>query len=80
LCNPQQWWQQWDCAYLRRAEKGTELRIPLSKGEGENVAIPIEPVVLEEVRVHRELNEDRYRLKAPAFTGEEAVEEIIQEF
>jgi len=47
-----------------------ELPILLSKGEGENVAIPIEPVVLEKVRVHRELNEDRYWLKAPAFMGE----------
>jgi len=37
------------------AEKGTELPIPLNEGEGDNVAIPIEPVVLEEVRLHREL-------------------------
>jgi len=49
-------------------------------GEGDNVAIPIEPVVLEEVRVHIELYEDRYRLKAPAFMDEEAVEQFIQEF
>jgi len=40
----------------------------------------VDPVVLEEVRVPRELNEDRYRLKAPTFTGEEAVEQFIQEF
>jgi len=62
------------------AEEGTELPIPLNEGEGDNVAIPIKPVVLEEVRVHRELYEDRYRLKAPTFTGEEAVEQFIQEF
>jgi len=62
------------------AEEGTELPIPLNEDEGDNVAIPIEPVVLEEVRVHRELYEDRYRLKAPAFTGEEAVGQFIQEF
>jgi len=35
---------------------------------------------MEEVKVPRELNEDRYRLKAPTFTGEEAVEQFIQEF
>jgi len=57
-----------------------ELPIPLNEGEGDNVAIPIESVVLEKVRVSRELNEDRYRLKAPAFTAEEAVEQSFQEF
>jgi len=62
------------------AEEGTELPIPLNKGERDNVAILIEPVVLEEARVRRELYEDRYRLEAPAFTGEEAVEQFIQEF
>jgi len=36
--------------------------------------------VLEEVRTPRELNEDRYWLKAPTFTGEEEVEQFIQEF
>jgi len=62
------------------AEEGTELPIPLNKGEEDDVAIPIEPVVLEEVKVPRELNEDRYRLKAPTFSGEEAVEQFIQGF
>jgi len=80
LCKLQQWWQQWDFAYVRIAEEGTELPIPLNEGEEDNVAIPIEPVVLEEVRVPRELNEDRYRLKAPTFTGDETVEQFIQEF
>jgi len=61
-------------------EEGTELPIPLNEGEEDNVAIPIEPVVEEEVIVPRELNEDRYRLKAPTFTGEETVEQFIQEF
>jgi len=62
------------------AEEGTEPPIPLNEGERDNVAIPIELVVLEEARVRRELYEDRYRLKALAFTGEEAVEQFIQEF
>jgi len=62
------------------AEEGMELPIPLNEGERDNVAKPIEPVVLEAARVYRELYEDRYRLKAPAFTGEEAVEQFIQEF
>jgi len=57
-----------------------ELLIPLDRGERDNVAIPREPVVLEEVRVRRELYEDRYRLEAPTFTGEEEVEQFIQEF
>jgi len=75
LCNPQQWWQRWDCVYIRMAEEeGMELPIPLNEGERDDVAIPIEPVVLEEVRVRRKLYEDRYRLEAPTFTGEEAVE------
>jgi len=55
-------------------EEGMELPIPLNEGERDDVAIPIEPVVLEEVRVRRKLYEDRYRLEAPTFTGEEAVE------
>jgi len=62
------------------AEEGMELPIPLNEGERDNVAIPIEPVVLEEVRVCGELYEDRYRLEAPALAGEEAVEQFIQEF
>jgi len=63
------------------AEDGTELPIPLNEGERDNVDIPVEPVVLdEEVRILREHGEDRYRLKAPNFTGEEAVEQFIQEF
>jgi len=53
--------------------------IPRNEGEEDNVAIPENPVVLEEVRVPRELNEVRYQLKAPAFTGEEAVEQFIQD-
>jgi len=35
---------------------------------------------LEEVRVPRELNEVKYRLKAPTYMGEEKVEQFIQEF
>jgi len=62
------------------AEKGTELPILLNEGEEDDVAIPIEQVVLKKVRVPRELNEDRYRLKAPTFLGKEAVEQFIQEF
>jgi len=37
-------------------------------------------LVMEERRAPRELNEDRYRLKAPTFTVEEEVEQFIQEF
>jgi len=37
-------------------------------------------VVLEEMTVCRELYEDRYQLEAPTFTGEEEVEQFIQEF
>jgi len=62
------------------AEEGTELPIPRNEGEKDNVAIPEDPVVLEEVRVPRELNEVSYQLKAPTFTGEEAVEQFIQDF
>jgi len=40
--------------------------------------IPVHPTAIEEVRAPRELNEDRYRLKAPTFTGEEEVEQFIQ--
>jgi len=61
-------------------EEGMELPIPRNGGEPDNVAIPIKPVVLEEVRVRRELYEDRYRLEVPTFTGEEEVEQFIQEF
>jgi len=50
-------------------EEVMELPIPLDSGEQDNVAIPREPVVLEEVRVCRELYENRYRLEAPTFTG-----------
>jgi len=59
------------------ATRGTKIPLPLNEGEEDNVVIPNNPVVLE-VRVSRELNEDRYRLKAPTFTGEEAVEQFIQ--
>jgi len=48
--------------------EGMELPIPRNGGERDDVAIPIEPSVLEEVRVRRELYEDRYRLEAPTFT------------
>jgi len=61
-------------------EEGMELPIPLNGGERDDVAIPIEPVVLEEVRVRRELYEDRYQLEATTFTGEDEVEQFIQEF
>jgi len=66
--------------YIRMARDGTELLIPQNEGEDDDVVIPVNPVVLEEVRVPRELDEDRYRLKAPTFTGEEEVEQFIQEF
>jgi len=50
--------------YIRMAEEeDMELLIPLNRGERDDVAIPIELVVLEEVRVRRKLYEDRYRVK-----------------
>jgi len=58
----------------------TKLPTPQTEGEGDNTVIPVHPVVLEDVRAPRELNEDRYRLKAPTFTGEDEVEQFIQEF
>jgi len=61
-------------------EEGMELPIPLNGGKRDDVAIPIEPVVLGEVRVCRELYEDRYQLEAHTFTAEEGVEQFIQEF
>jgi len=67
-------------AYIKMAEEGTELPILLNEGEEDNVAKPIEPVVKKEVRVPREFHEDRYRLKAPTFSGEEPVEQFVQEF
>jgi len=60
--------------------EGTELPIPLNEGEEDNVVIPVNPVVLVKVTVPRELNEGRYRLKAPTFTGEEKVKQFIREF
>jgi len=65
------------------AEEGTgatELPILLNEGEEDNVVIPNNPVVLEKVRVPQELNEVRYQLKMPTFTGEEAVEHFIKDF
>jgi len=62
------------------AREGTELPIPRNEGEEDNVGINIEPVVEEEVRVHRECYEEKYRLKVPTFSGEEPVEQFVQEF
>jgi len=62
------------------ATAGTELPIPQTEGECDDTVIPINQVVLEDVRAASELHEDRYRLKASIFTGEEEVEQFIQEF
>jgi len=59
-------------------EEDKELFISLNRGEREDVTTPIEPMVLEEVRVRKELYEDRYRLEAPTPTSEEEVEQFIQ--
>jgi len=61
-------------------EEMMELPFPLDRGERDQFAVPREPVVLDEVRVRRELYKDRYRLEALTFTGEEEVEQFIQEF
>jgi len=62
------------------ATAGTELPIPQIEGERDDTVIPVNPVVIEEVRAPRKLNDDRYRLKAPTFTSGEEVEQFIQEF
>jgi len=51
----------------------------LAEGELDNDAVFIDPA-MEEKRTPRELGADRYRLKAPTFTGKEEVEQFIQEF
>jgi len=66
--------------YTKMATEDTELPTPQTEGEGDDTVIPVHPVVLEDVRAPMELNEDRYRLKAPTFTSEEEVEQSIKEF
>jgi len=41
----------------------------LNRSEQDQFAVPREPVVLDEERVHRELHDDRYRLEAPNLHG-----------
>jgi len=53
------------------------LPIQQAEGERDDYVAPVNPVI-EKVRAPRELNEDRYRLKAPTFMGEEKVEQFIQ--
>jgi len=62
------------------AREGTELPIPRNEGEEDTIDINVEPVVREEVRVHRECYEEKYRLKVPTFSGEEPVEQFVQKF
>jgi len=52
---------------------------PTAEGERGADAMPVNHVV-EERKVPLELTKDRYRLKVPTFTGEEEVEQFIQEF
>jgi len=61
------------------ATDNAELHPQLTEGEHDDNVVPVNPV-MEERRAPRELNEDRYWLKAPTFTGEEEVEQFIQEF
>jgi len=60
---------------------GDDAEIPLQQIEGEHVDnnIPVEPGAEERV-AYRVRDADRYRLKASTFTGEEEVEQFIQEF
>jgi len=51
-----------------------------TEGEEENDAIHVEPVVRGGTRAPRENYEDRYRLTAPTFSGEEPVEQFVDEF
>jgi len=60
--------------------EGTELPIPRNEGEEDNVDINVEPVVRKEVRIHREFYEEKYWLTVPTFSGEEPVEQFVQEF
>jgi len=61
------------------ATDNAELPTRQTESEHDNNVVPANPVK-EERRVSRELNEHRYRLKALTFTGEEKVEQFIQEF
>jgi len=62
------------------AKEGTELPIPMNEGEEDDIDINVKPVVREVVRVHREYYENKYQLKVPTFSGEEPVEQFVQEF
>jgi len=57
-------------------DESMELPILLNRGEPDHVTTRREPMVLEDLRVRRELYADRYRLEAPTFTGEEEVEQF----
>jgi len=61
------------------ATANAELPTQQAEGEHDNNVVPVNPVI-EKGRAPRKLNEDRYRFKAPTFTGEEEAEQFIQEF
>jgi len=68
LAKLQQWWQQWDYAYRKMATGATGLPIPRNEGEEDNIVVPVDPAVWDEVRVTIRLDETIYRLKVPTFT------------
>jgi len=45
LCNPQQWWQRWYCAYIRMAEEDNKLLIPRDEEEEDDIVTPVDPAV-----------------------------------
>jgi len=69
LCNPQQWWQQWDSSVQDMAED-TTLH---AGGECTHVVNPRRLV-----QPGRETRQ--YRLPTPTFTGVEDVEQFVSEF
>jgi len=50
------------------ATGATGLPIPRNEGEEDNIVVPVDPAVWDEVRVTIRLDETIYRLKVPTFT------------
>jgi len=61
------------------AENNAGLHPRRTEGKRDNNIVPMDHEV-EERGAYRELDADRYHLKAPTFTGEEEVEQFIREF
>jgi len=61
-------------------ERATELTMPLSEDEEDEIVVPVDPEVWDEVRVLRGSCAGVYRLKVPTFTGEGDLEYFIKWF